>query len=168
MKKLVPVLVTILLVATIAILVISRANQVQYLTVLKGNTSQQPVEIIFDHYQDTQCGMLIERLKDSAQAAAPDGKTWFFDDAGCLALWLGDNKHRDEMVLWVYTRDTEEWIDGRKAWYSRADRTVMHYGFAAYAQKKEDRIPFDEMYRKMLRGENLTNPYTRKELIGNN
>ncbi len=168
MKKLVPVLVTILLVATIAILVISRANQVQYLTVLKGNTSQEPVEIIFDHYQDTECGMLIERLLDSAQAAAPDGKTWFFDDVGCLALWLGDNKQRDEMVLWVYSRDTEEWIDGRTAWYSRADRTTMHYGFAAYAENKEGRIPFDEMYRKMLRGENLTNPYTRKELIGNN
>lgn len=168
MKKLVPVLVTILLVATIAILVISRANQVQYLTVLKGNTEQVAVEIIFDHYQDTECGMLIERLKDAAQAAAPDGKTWFFDDVGCLALWMGNNKHRDEMVIWVYTRDTEVWLDGRKAWYSRADRTTMHYGFAAYENHKDGRIAYDEMYRKMMRGENLTNPYTRKELIGNN
>ncbi len=85
MKKFVPVLVTILLLTTIALLVISRANQVQYLTVYKGNTERLPVEIIFNHYQDTQCGMLIERLLDSAQAAAPDGKTWFFDDVGCLA-----------------------------------------------------------------------------------
>ncbi len=167
MKKLVPVIVTVLILATVALLVISRAKQVKYLTVLKGNTSRAPVEIILNHYQDTQCGMLLDRLKDSAQAVASDGKTWFFDDVGCLALWLEHNKHRDEMVLWVYTRDTEEWLDGRLAWYSRSDNTVMNYGFAAYSQKDEGRIPFDEMYRKMLRGENLTNPYIRKELLGN-
>ncbi len=167
MKKIVPVLVTVLLVATIAILVISRANQVKYLTVFKGNLSKEPVEIIFDHYQDTQCGMLLTRIKDAAEAVAPDGKTWFFDDVGCLALWLIDNKHREEMVTWVYTRDTNEWIRSQDAFYSRADRTAMHYGFAAYANNAEGRISFAEMYRKMLRGENLTNPYIRKELIGN-
>ena len=168
MKKLVPVFVTLLIVATIGLLVISRAQQVQYLTVLKGNTSREPVEIILDHYQDTECGMLLDRLKDSAQAVGTDGKTWFFDDVGCLALWLEKNKHRDEMVLWVYTRDTEEWVDGRQAWYSRTDRTAMNYGFAAHRNKADDRIVFDEMYRKMLRGENLTNPYIKKELLGNN
>ena len=168
MKKLVPVIVTVLMVATIALLVVSRAQQVKYLTVFKGNTSSQPVEIVLDHYQDTECGMLLEHLKDSAQAVAKDGKTWFFDDVGCLALWLEDNKHRDEMVLWVYTRDTEEWIDGRQAWYSRIDNTPMNYGFAAYGNQADDRIVFDEMFRKMLRGENLTNPYIKKELLGNN
>jgi len=167
MKKLVPVLVTILLVATIAIIVISRAKQVNYLTVFKGNTERVPVEIVFDHYQDTQCGMLLEKLEDSAQAVAPDGKTWFFDDVGCLAQWLGDNKSRDEMVLWVYTRDTQEWLDARSVWYSRTDQTTMHFGFAAYREKKEGYVSFEDMYHKMLRGENLTNPYTRKELLGN-
>ncbi len=168
MKKLVPVFVTLLIVAIVALLVVSRAKQVQYLTVLKGNTSREAVEIVLDHYQDTQCGMLLDRLKDSAQAVAVDGKTWFFDDVGCLALWLENNKHRDEMVLWVYTRDTKEWVDGRLAWYSRTDRTAMNYGFAAYGNPSDDRIVFNEMYRKMLRGENLTNPYIKKELLGNN
>ncbi len=168
MKKLVPVFVTILIVATISLLVISRAKQVKYLTVYQGNNSSIPVEIILNHYQDTQCGMLLVRLKDSAQAVAIDGKTWFFDDVGCLALWLENNKHRDEMILWVYTRDTQEWLDGRLAWYSRVDKTIMNYGFAAYRHENENHIPFDEMYRKMLRGENLTNPYIRKELLGNN
>ncbi|MCP4290310.1 MAG: hypothetical protein GY780_00570 [bacterium] len=166
MKKLVPVFVTVLLVATIALLVISRAQQVKYLTVYIGNETREPVEIIIDHYQDTQCGMLLDRLKDSAQAVATDGKTWFFDDVGCLALWLEDNKNRDEMVLWVYSRDTNEWIDARNAWYSKTDRTPMNYGFGAYYSQAEDRIVFDEMYRKMLRGENLTNPYIKKELLG--
>jgi copper chaperone NosL len=167
MKKLAPLLVTLILATVIAILVVSRAQQVRQVTVFKGNTKQEPVEIVLNHFQDTQCGMLIERLQDSAQAAAPDGKTRFFDDVGCLALWLADNSHRDEMVLWVYTRDTKEWLDGRTAWYSRTDSTTMNYGFAAYREFQKDRISFAEMCRKMLRGENLTNPYTRKELLGN-
>jgi len=167
MKKLAPVLVIVLLIAIIAILVISRARQVRHVTVLRGNSSGEPVEIILNHYQDTQCGMLLEKLEDTAQAVAPDGKTWFFDDVGCLALWLGENPRRDRMRLWAYTRDTKEWIDARRAWYSRTDETVMLYGVAAYRDRQEGFIEFDEMVRKMLRGENLTNPYIRKELLGN-
>lgn len=166
MKKLAPILITTLLLAIIAIVVISRAKQVRHVTVLKGNTARQPVEIVLDHYQDTQCGMLLEKIEDTAQAVAPDGRTWFFDDVGCLALWYGDNPQREQMVLWVYTRDTERWIDAHAAWYSRTDETVMLYGVAAYEKKRDAFIDFEEMVRKMLRGENLTNPYTRKELLG--
>ncbi len=144
MKKLVsvltPVLVTALVLAVIAVLVISRAKQVRHVTVLKGNGQRQPVEIVLDHYQDTQCGMLLEQVRDTAQAVAPDGRTWFFDDVGCLALWYGDHPRRDALVLWVRTRDTDRWVDGRAAWYTRTAETMMHY--------------------------NLTNPYTRKELLG--
>jgi copper chaperone NosL len=169
MKKLAPLLVILVLVAAIAILVVSRANQVQLVTVYKGNTKQEPVEIVLNHFQGSQCGMTITQLQDSAQAAAPDGNTRFFDDVGCLALWLGDNSQRDEMVLWVYTRDTKEWLDGRVAWYSRTDSTIMNYGYAAYRENQENRegrISFAEMYVKMLRGEHLNNPQTREELLG--
>lgn len=167
MKKIAPVLVTLLLIAIMLVIVISRAKQQGYVTVLSGNVELKPVEILPGKYQDTECGMLVNQLKDSAQAVAPDGKTWFFDDVGCLALWADKNKKPDELVMWVYTRDTEAWIDGRAAWYSRADYTPMHYGFAAYATKQEGFIDFQEMSNKMLRGENLTNPYIRKELRGN-
>ncbi len=166
MKKLAPVLITLLVMAVLAVLVVGRARQVKHVTVLKGNTERQPVQIVLDHYQDTQCGMLLEQLKDTAQAVAPDGRTWFFDDMGCLALWYGDNPQRESMVLWVRTRDTDHWVDGRHAWYSRTDETVMLYGVAAYEEPQDGFLDFEEMVRKMQRGENLTNPYTRKELLG--
>ena len=166
MKKMAPVLATALVLAVIAVLVISRARQVRHVTVLKGNLERQPVEIVLNHYQDTQCGMLLEQVRDTAQAVAPDGRTWFFDDVGCLALWYGENPRRDEMVLWVRTRDTERWVEGRAAWYSRTAETVMHYGVAAFEKPGDELIPFEEMVGLMLRGENLTNPYTRKELLG--
>jgi len=167
MKKLTPVIITALVVVVVAFLVIDRAKQLRHVAVLKGNDSRTPVEFVGDHFQGAQCGMVLSQVEDSAQAVAPDGKTWFFDDVGCLALWLEDNKHRDEMVLWVYTRDTREWLDGRLAWYSRTDQTPMNYGFAAFQDQTDDRIAFPDMYAKMLRDENLNNPSTRKELLGN-
>lgn len=166
MKKLVPVIIVILILAIIAVLVISRAKQVRHVTILKGNAARQPVEIIRDHFQDTQCGMILKKEADTAQAVAPNGNTWFFDDVGCLALWYDENPSREDMVLWVLTRDTERWVDARKAWYSRTDKTVMKYGIAAYEHQSEGFITFADMVPKMLRGENLTNPYTRKELLG--
>jgi hypothetical protein len=166
-KKLAPVLVVALLLAVMALLVMSRARQQNNLTILTGNQALQAVPIVLGHYQDTQCGMTIDQLQDSAQAVAPDGRTWFFDDVGCLALWLKTNRQGDKMTLWVYTRDTETWVDGRQAWFTRTAQTTMEYGFAAYAASGDDRVDFDTMFRLMARGENLTNPYTRKELLGN-
>jgi copper chaperone NosL len=166
MKKLAPMVVIMLLIAIIVVITISRSNQQRYLTVLEGNLERVPVEVIPNHYQDTQCGMLLERTEDTAQAVALDGKTWFFDDVGCLALWLDTCKRPEEMILWVYARDTGGWLEGRVAWYSLTDETPMLYGFAAYAEQRVGLIDFAEMQLKMLRGENLTNPYTRKELCG--
>ena len=117
-------------------------------------------------YQDTQCAMLIEDIDQAAQAVDSLGRTWFFDDVGCLALWLGAPGRRDEMVLWVQARDAGGWIDAREAWYSRDAQTVMEYGFAPYAERRPGFVDFDTMRRMMLRGENLTNPYVRKELLG--
>lgn len=167
MRKMAPILVVVLLMAVIVVITLSRARQQINLTVFIGNQDRQPVEMVLGHYQDTQCGMTIEQVLDSAQAVAPDGRTWFFDDVGCLAYWLKTNRLRDEMVLWVFSRDTGTWIDARGAWYSRSDRTPMEYGFGAYVTRQEGFVDFDTMVSMMLRGENLTNPYTRKELLGN-
>lgn len=167
MRKLAPILVTIFLIAIMAVLVMSRAKQQGYVTVLTGNTDQQPVAFEPGRYQDTQCGMLLEQIADTAQAVSPNGKTWFFDDVGCLALWLDKVHQAQDFTLWVYTRDTNDWLDARAAWFSRSDETPMHFGFAAYADSAAGFVDFTRMSALMLRGDNLTNPYTRKELLGN-
>ncbi len=164
-KKLAPALVVVLLVAIVSVVVVARSKQQGYVTEILGNHERQPVEVVFDHYQCPGCGMLLRQLRDSAQAIDSDGRTIFFDDVGCLARWLEEQEDED-LILWVHTRDTEEWTDGRTAQYSRDDVTPMRYGFAAYHNEKEGFISFDEMSLKMLRGENLTNPYVKKELLG--
>jgi len=166
MKKLLPIFTAIILIVIIVLIFVSMSNEKRMVVIHEGNHTHEPVDVKVNHFQDTQCGMTINKLEDSAQVVAPDGRTWFFDDTGCLALWYKDIKFKDSAVIWVYSNDTKEYIDGKKAWYSQTDSTTMGYGFGAYKEKKENMISFDEMLLKMYRGENLTNPLIRKKLLG--
>ena len=112
--------------------------------------------------------MFLVEKAHTAQAITPDKKTHFFDDPGCLVLWIEKNyKESDkDIVKWVYTLDSKNWIDARKAFYSINDKTPMNYGFGAYEKLVENSIDYDEMKLKMLRGENMTNPKIRKKILG--
>jgi hypothetical protein len=143
------------------------SNKKQMTVIHNGNHSHQPITIVENHFQDSQCGMTITNMKHSAQAVSPEGKTWFFDDVGCLALWYNNIKFQKEAVLWVYTNDTNEYIDARTAWFDRISNTPMGHGFGSYKEKQDGFITFEEVTLKILRGEDLRNPFIKKELLGN-
>lgn len=166
MKKLLPIFTIIILIVIITLIFVSMSNEKRMVVIQDGNHTHEPLDIQVNHYQDTQCGMTIGTNKHSAQAISPDGRTWFFDDPGCLALWYKNIKFKDHSIIWVYSNDTNKYIDGKKAWYSKADMTTMGYGFGAYKNKKDEMISFSEMLLKMYSGENLTNPNVRKQLLG--
>ena len=166
MKKIIPLLSIALLIAVIAIVFVSMARKDAPVTIAKGNVAFKPLPIKLGKTNDTQCAMLIKSNRNAGEAIAPDGRTWFFDDPGCMILFLKDTDWADKAVLWVHTIDTKRWVNARKAWYSTTDATAMHYGFGAYEKQKKGRIGFDEMRLRMLRGENLTNPKIRKKLLG--
>ncbi len=166
MKKLIPIVTTILFIAVIAVIFISMAKEEQPVTVVKGNKEAKPLPIKLNATNDTQCKMLIKRVANSAEAVAPDGRTWFFDDPGCMVLWLENKGFKDKAKLWVYTIDTNRWVDAKRAYYGVTDATAMHYGFGAREKECKECIDFKEMRRRMLTGENLTNPKIRKKLLG--
>ena len=166
MKKLLPLLSIALLIAVIAIVFVSMAKKDAPVTIVKGNTVFKPLPIKINHTNDTQCAMLIKSERNAAEVIAPDGRTWFFDDPGCMILWLQEREWADKAVLWVHTLDTNRWIDARKAWYGVSDATEMHYGFGAHEKRCKECIDFEQMRLRMLRGENLTNPKIRKKLLG--
>ncbi|WP_353662086.1 hypothetical protein [Hydrogenimonas sp. SS33] len=114
-----------------------------------------------------QCRMPLKGLKDSAQYVAENGDVTVFDDPGCMVLWLQDHGiDADGAKIYVYTRDTKRWIDAKKAYYSQTDATPMGYGFGAYEKRAKDRIGFDEMRLRVLRGLTLKDPKIRKKLLG--
>ncbi len=166
MKRALPVILSILLLGVVAVIVISVAKKEQPVVFIEGNKEQKPLPIKLGFTNDIECKMLIKEVRNSAEVVSPKGKTWFFDDPGCMVLWLKDKKFKSKAKLWVHTIDTNRWIDARKAWYGVKDLTAMHYGFGAREKKCKECIDFKEMELRMLRGENLTNPKIRKKLLG--
>jgi len=166
MKKFLPLLTTLLFVGVIAFIFFSMAGRQQPITIVKGNREHTHLPIRLNATNDPQCAMLIKTERNAAEVVAPDGRTWFFDDPGCMILWLEKKRWKKEAVLWVHTLDTKRWIDARKAWYGIRDATEMRYGFGAREKRCSECIDFREMRLRMLRGENLTNPKIRKKLLG--
>jgi len=166
MKKLIPPLIIITMMCIIAVIFISLAKDDQPITVVKNNMQMKALPLKVNFTNDAYCKMLIATEKNSMQVVSPDGKTWFFDDPGCMVLWLEDKSFKEDAKIWVYTIDTNRWIDAKKAWYGVIDQTSMHYGFGARENKIEGTIDFYEMQLRMHRGEHLGNPKIRKMLLG--
>ena len=166
MKKILPILTLVIIILIIVIIFLSMSNKKQMVVLKEGNTTQMPLEIVLGKYQDSDCGMVINKMDFVSQVVSNDGKTWFFHDHGGLANWLKDKPFKDSAKIWVMTMDTKKYLDAKSAWFSRTDITPMGYGFGAYENKQDGFISFEEVALKVLRNEDLRNPYIKKELLG--
>jgi len=134
------------------------------IVIYPNNTTKEPIQIVLNKFQDSDCGMVIDDITYASQVVSPSGKTWFFHDHGGMVHWLNDKSFKDEAVIWVMSRDTKSWINGRNAFYSRDEITPMFYGFGAYKNKKDNLIDFKTMSLYMLRGETMANPLIKKQI----
>lgn len=157
MKKILPILMVIGLVGLIVVTFLSMSKEKKMLVVKEDNTSLNPVSITANHTQGAQCGMTLQNEKDSAQVIIKSGKTWFFDDVGCLSLWIANKDFKNSAKIFVFSNDTNKFIDAKKAWYSTNDITPMRYGFGAYSKKKDGFITYADVLAKMSKGENARN-----------
>ena len=166
MKKILPLLIIFVILGIIGVIFVSMAKNDQPVTIVKGNNNMVALPLKVNFTNDPYCKMLITTKRNTSQVASPNGRTWFFDDPACMVLWLQDKSFKDTAKLWIYSIDTKQWIDARKASYGRADETAMHYGFGAREHKSEGTIDFETMALYVQRGEHLGNPKIRKMLLG--
>lgn len=141
------------------------SNSQNMRVVYTKNYDKKVIPIVPGKFQDSDCGMVIDDISYASQVIADDGKTWFFHDHGGMVHWLQNKSFKDDATIFVMTKDSLKWIDGRKAWYSRTDITPMFYGFGAYEKRKEDLIDFQTMVLLMNRGETMANPKVKKMLL---
>ncbi|MCT7910399.1 hypothetical protein N5912_01010 [Arcobacter lacus] len=165
MKKYMPIITVVIVIAIIVIIFLSMFSSKQMVVIKEGNIDQNPLEIVLGKYQDSDCGMVIDSLNYASQVIAPDGKTWFFHDHGGMVNWLKDKPFKETAKIWVMSRDSKRYIDGRNAWYTRNEDTPMRYGFGAYEELKDGLISFEEVQLRVLRNETMANPAYKKELI---
>ena len=166
MKKiLINILTFAIVIAVIVILLVSFGSSDGNRYVYKGNMEYQAVDIKVKEYQCSECSMDVEVLEYAAQLISKDGNTYFFDDIGCVVLWL-ENHSPDIQIILTQTLDTHQWIDAKKAWYSRIAPSPMGYGLAAVEKHKEGLVSYEEMKLLMLQGKNLHDPFIKKKLLG--
>jgi len=165
MKALKPIVLTLLIIGIIVAIFLKLAENKGMVTLKKGNFDAKPLPIKLHHYQDSQCGMVIDSLDYASEIVAPNGNTWFFHDHGGMVKWLEKREFKDKAKIWVYAKDSKEWIDGREAYYTKDELTPMKYGFGAYKTKKPNTITFEEMRLLTLRGETMRNPKIRQKLL---
>ncbi len=150
--------------AIIMILFLSLANQGGPKYVYKGNTDRKPISIKPKEYLCSECNMDVEDLDYEAQIITKDGITYFFDDIGCIVLWLKSHPLKDATVM-TKTLDTNKWMDVHEAWYSRTAPSPMGYGMAAYEKKEDGKISYEDMSLLMLQGKTLHDPFVKKSLL---
>ncbi len=88
-----------------------------------------------------------------------------FHDHGGMVKWLEEREFKDRAKVWVYAKDTKEWIDAKEAHYTRDENSPMRYGFGAYKNRMDNTISFEEMRILTLRGETMRNPKIRQQLL---
>jgi len=165
MKKILPLIIIVAILAITAVIVVSLAKKEQPITIVKGNMEMKPLDVKVDFTNDTQCKMIIKERENSSQVVKPDGKTWFFDDPSCMVAWLQEKPFKEQVKIWIYTLDTKRWIEAQKAWYGVTDKTAMHSGFGARENPCPQCINFNEMSLRTLRGETFADPKIRKKLL---
>lgn len=71
------------------------------------------------------CRMLVSDKRYAAQVVDEAGDHRFFDDIGCMVLWMDGHKHER---AWVRA-ESGAWLDARPAHYVQGARTPMDFGF---------------------------------------
>jgi len=163
-KIVINIAVFAMVIAVIVILLLSFGSDEGAKYVYKNNTEHKIIEIKPKEYQCSECNMDIEDLDYIAELVTQNGNTYFFDDIGCVVLWLKNHSPKIAKLM-TKTLDTHEWIPVEKAWYSRTAHSPMGYGFAPYLKKKEGFVSYEEMKLLMLQGKNLHDPFVKKQLL---
>jgi hypothetical protein len=91
------------------------------------------------------CAMLVDDRRHAAQVST-GGDRRFFDDVGCMVLWLEEHGRRADHT-WARDADGTRWVDARSAHYSAGAKTPMDFGFEA---RSGGELGWDEMVGRVV------------------
>ena len=91
------------------------------------------------------CKMLVSDKRYAAQLIDEGGDRRFFDDLGCMVLFMEARKPPER--AWARDSVSGAWVDARTAKYVQGARTPMDFGFEARA---DGTIAFETMRTAVL------------------
>jgi nitrous oxide reductase accessory protein NosL len=115
-------------------------------------------EVHWDRDMCARCVMVVSDRHNSVQVREPKtGKTYIFDDIGCMVLWFKKNNFpwQKQATIWVNDVETGQWIDAKTAIYTSGNTTPMAFGFSAHKskeslKKEEKALTFEEISKRIL------------------
>ena len=90
--------------------------------------SDAPSEPVWGKEPCANCKMLVSDKRYAAQILDSAGEHKFFDDIGCMVVWM--DAHPSQRA-WVRDPASGAWLDARTAHYVQDARTPMDFGFEA-------------------------------------
>jgi copper chaperone NosL len=87
--------------------------------------------------------MVVGDKRYAAQVVS-DGERRFFDDLGCMVLWM--ETHKTERA-WAHDAQGGSWVDAKLARYAAGARTPMGFGVEAHAGAP---MEFGEMHDRVV------------------
>ncbi|MCL2725181.1 MAG: nitrous oxide reductase accessory protein NosL [Polyangiaceae bacterium] len=107
--------------------------------------TREPVDPVWGREPCAHCKMLVGDRRFAAQAVN-DGDRFFFDDIGCMVLWLDEHGHKPG-ATWVHDANANRWLDAKTARYEDGKKTPMDFGFEAHS---EGGVGWDEMRTQVI------------------
>jgi hypothetical protein len=107
--------------------------------------SDQALDPVWGKEPCESCGMIVGDRQTAAQIITADGERKYFDDPGCMVMWL--SKHPPAARSWVRNASANEWLDAKSAKWVSAQRTPMDYGWTANDKSGES---FDAMQSSIM------------------
>lgn len=95
-----------------------------------GSPPQGPVEVPLDAATCARCRMLVSDASFAAQLHTEGGEVLFFDDPGCLLLYLDDEAPAVHGA-WVHHLREPRWIPLSRARFVPVPRSPMGHGLGA-------------------------------------
>lgn len=116
-------------------------------------------EVHWDRDMCARCVMVVSDRMNTVQVKHPDtGKSYMFDDIGCMVLWFKEEKipWQDRATIWITDNANGEWINARTAFYTTHNITPMAYGFGAHASRDtikdaKEIVTYEEVVKRVLK-----------------
>ena len=98
--------------------------------------ADRPPEIRYGKDLCAECRMILGDKRVAAALADEAGEIQKFDDIGCVTMYQSKIGTAPKN-FWVHDYATEEWMEGKDAFFAQADNVItpMGYGVAAFSSR---------------------------------
>lgn len=89
-----------------------------------------PVDVVWDKAACAHCRMHLGEPAFAAQLTTTDGRTFLFDDPGCLFTWSAASQPTVH-ATWFHHRTEDRWLPASAVAFVAVDTSPMGFGLAA-------------------------------------